>query len=114
MSTAMLLLCGVNLLLTMGLIWGLLQLNKQTKALAERIGAREPQPPSAPPLSGSRIEVEILNPFALAARETALAKPAAALAPELIRRIVYDRAAGDIAKELVGRGVEARVSVRRA
>ena len=108
MSALTLAFCVVNLALSGLLVWRVLTLTKLASALQGEVQGSKP-----PAASGNRIEVEILNPFALAARETAFAKPAVAVAPELIRRIVYDRAAQDIAKELVERGVEARVSVRR-
>ncbi len=111
MPTVIVFFCLANLALTGVLIWRVLHLTRTAVRLQAEVQGGKKLPPGS---AGTRIEVEILNPFALAARETAFAKPASAVAPELIRRIVYDRAALDIIKELKDRGVEARVSVRRA
>ena len=63
-----------------------------------------------PVRSGPVIEIRILNPFELAAKETPLAGPAAKVAPRMIERIVYSSAAQQIAEQLKAQGVEAQVT----
>lgn len=71
-------------------------------------------PSSVAPAGKARIVIEILNPFELAARETRLATAAARLAPKMIERIVYDRAAILIAQQMAEQGVEAEVKTHVA
>ncbi|MFP5304736.1 MAG: hypothetical protein ACLGI7_02790 [Gammaproteobacteria bacterium] len=61
------------------------------------------------PQTPALISIEILNPIELAGRESSLAAPVGALAPGLIRRIVYQRVASILREQLAGQGVEAEV-----
>lgn len=57
------------------------------------------------------ISLEILNPFEVAQQESNLAGPVIAVAPEIIRRIVYRRTSGILREQLKERGVQAQVRV---
>lgn len=84
------------------------QMQRQLAALQLRLGPTPVLPPFA--VAGqSRIAIEILNPFELAARETRFAGAAARLAPRMIERIVYERAAVMIAQQMAEQGVRAEV-----
>lgn len=89
--------------------WALLRLQRRVDLLHSQVGestAVKPTPGRTRPV----IEIEILNPFELAVRESPLAGPAAKLAPRMIERIVYSRAAVQIADQLKAQGVEAQVT----
>ncbi|MDO9451694.1 MAG: hypothetical protein Q7J29_02425 [Stagnimonas sp.] len=90
------------------LLFALHRLQKQVAALQLRLQTAPPLPMSWP-VGKSRIAIEILNPFELAARETRLAGAAAKLAPRMIERIVYERAAVMIAQQMAEQGVQAEV-----
>lgn len=84
----------------------LAKLQRQLAVLAARLDTLPPLPEGGPrPV----IAIEILNPFELAVRESPFAGPAAKLAPRIIERIVYTRAADQIAEQLRAQGVEAQV-----
>lgn len=57
------------------------------------------------------ISIEILNPVELAATESPFAGPIGTVAPELIRRIVYQRTAEILRDELRQKGVRAEVAL---
>jgi len=100
----------VLVLLALGgwLWWTVQQLHQRIAALHLRLGALPLPPPS---IEGKAcITIEILNPFELAAKETRLAGPAAKLAPKMIERIVYERAAAQIAEQMAEQGVVAVVT----
>ena len=96
------------LLLSGWLLWSLQQLQRQLTDMQSRVAAAPSLLPAAQ-AGRSRIAIEILNPFELAARETRLATAAAKLAPRMIERIVYERAAVQIAAQLLQQGVQAQV-----
>lgn len=107
------------LLLSLLLLVLLVIVVRQLGLLQQRLSGLQQQlagPPalalSLPP-SGTRtlIAIEILNPFELAVRETSLAGPAARVAPRTIKRIVYRRAADQIAEQLEAQGVRAQVTM---
>ena len=94
--------------------WLLLRLQRRVDALhAQLLGSDSPAalPPAA---RGPVIEIRILNPFELAVKDTPLAGPAARVAPRMIERIVYSRAAQQIAEQLKAQGVEAQVTTHGA
>ncbi len=96
------------LLLAGALAWTLSQLHRRVEAVHARL-SHLPSLPSS--IAGrSVIAIEILNPLELALRETALAGPASRLAPRMLERIVYSRAAGQIAEQLKAQGVQAQVT----
>lgn len=99
----------VALILLSGLLlWALSRLQRRLAVLQTRLDAGVPVPPARQ--SGrARIAIEILNPFELAARETRLATAVAKLAPRMIERIVYERAAVQIAAQMAELGVRAEV-----
>lgn len=116
---AMTVLIALLILLLLGLCtWLLLVLRRfqlQLDALHARLQASPALlPPSMAPVGKARIVIEILNPFELAAKETRLATAAARLAPRMIERIVYDRAAIMIAQQMAEQGVEAEVKTHVA
>jgi hypothetical protein len=101
--TALVALCG-------WLIATIDRMQRKLSALHERLHEKSALPPASA-AGTARIAIEILNPFELAARETRLAGAAARLAPRMIERIVYERAAGQIAQQMKEQGVEAEVTV---
>ncbi|MCX7069418.1 MAG: hypothetical protein NTW01_00255 [Gammaproteobacteria bacterium] len=100
-------------LLTAGLGWALLRLQRRVDALHGQL-VGDPAAALAPGRIGPVIEIRILNPFDLAVKETPLAGPAAKVAPRMIERIVYSRAAQQIAEQLKAQGVEAQVTTHGA
>lgn len=118
-ATAMTVLIALLIVLLLGLCaWLLLELRRfqqQLDALHARLKASPALlPPAVAPAGKARIVIEILNPFELAAKETRLATAAAKLAPKMIERIVYDRAAIMIAQQMAEQGVEAEVKTHVA
>ncbi|TJY61925.1 hypothetical protein E4T66_06675 [Sinimarinibacterium sp. CAU 1509] len=55
------------------------------------------------------ISIEILNPVELASKESRFAAPLGAVAPSVIRRLVYERTVLILQDELVKYGVQAEV-----
>ncbi len=90
------------------LLLSLQRLQKRLAALQAQLHTAAPLA-IAVPCGQSRITIEILNPFALAARENRLAPAVAKLAPGIIERIVYQRAAVMIAAQMAEHGVDAEV-----
>lgn len=113
MSLLLAVLSLLVVLLAAALGWALLRLQRRVDALHSQIGDGAT---AAPPSGRARpvIRIEILNPFELAVRDTPLAGPAAKLAPRMIERIVYSRAAMQIAEQLKAQGVEAQVTTHGA
>lgn len=91
------------------LLWSLDRLHKRLAEMHERLGAAPTLRLAGDGSSKTRIVIEILNPFELASRETRLAGAAAKLAPKMIERIVYERAAVQIAQQMTEQGVVAEV-----
>lgn len=117
MSLLLAILSLLVVLLSAALGWALLRLQRRVDALHTQIGDGASAVPSPPPGSGRVrpvIKIEILNPFELAVRDTPLAGPAARLAPRMIERIVYSRAAMQIAEQLKAQGVDAQVTTHGA
>lgn len=108
MSVLIALLITVLIGLSAWLIYTLDRMQKKLAALHERLHAT-PALPLVAASGKSRIAIEILNPFELAARETRFAGAAAKLAPRMIERIVYERAAVMIAQQMAEQGVKAEV-----
>ncbi len=111
------LLAALSLLIVMlaaSLGWALLRLQRRVDALHRQL-VGDPVPAAAlPTRPGPVIEIRILNPFELAVKDTPLAGPAAKVAPRMIERIVYTRAAQQIAEQLKAQGVEAQVTTHGA
>lgn len=111
-TSTLLVLSLVLLLLLVLVLQRLGALQQRLHCLQRQLGEA---PPLAlpPPRSDGRavIAIEILNPFELAVRETALAGPVARVAPRTIERIVYRRAADQIAEQLAEQGVRAQVTM---
>ncbi|MFH5211126.1 hypothetical protein ACHIPZ_23375 [Antrihabitans sp. NCIMB 15449] len=59
-----------------------------------------------------RITIEILNPIELAATQSRFSGIAGAVAPDLLRKVVYDRAAAIVREQFVEQGVKADVKVQ--
>ncbi len=60
---------------------------------------------------GALISIEILNPVDLASQESPLAGPLGRVAPGLIRKLVYQRAADMLRQQLGEHGVQAEVRI---
>jgi len=96
------------LLLALGLLVALVRLNGRLTVLRAEL-EREPVIP-VETRSRARIAIEILNPYELAEREFPMAGAVARLAPKTIERIVYARAAQELARQLEEQGVHAEVT----
>lgn len=108
MSALIVLLIVMLIALSGWLLLSLDRLQKRLAALQAHLHAEQPLPIAAAP-GQARIAIEILNPFELAARESRLAPALARLAPRLIERIVYQKAAVMIAAQMAEHGVKAEV-----
>ncbi len=105
-----------------GFVW-LVQRMKQQQQLLDTLlqdqqalnAAWNALPPDAVQLAAvgatSFISLEILNPVELASRESSFAGPLGNIAPGLLRKIVYQRAAAIIREDLVKHGVQAEVRI---
>jgi|GEM_PF-1745834 len=62
-------------------------------------------------VSGSRLVVEIMNPMTLARSRSRLGGALVGVAPNMIRRRVYDIVAKEMKKQLADQGVETSVDV---
>lgn len=82
------------------------------EALAKAWSTLPPDARRLLPDSSALISIEILNPVELAAKESAIAGPVGSLAPNLIRRIVYQRTAAMLREQLLEYGVRADVRTR--
>lgn len=113
MSLLIALLVAALIGLSAWLLWMLDRLQRRLASLearlqpAARLSVGQPGGPS-------RIAIEILNPFELAAKENRMAPMAARLAPKMIERIVYERAAQMIAAQMADYGVRAEVKTHVA
>lgn len=108
MTTLLALLVAALIALSGWLLYSLAQMQKALATLQQRLHAA-PALPIATARGQARIVIEILNPFELAARKTRLASAAARLAPRMIERIVYQRAAVMITQQMREQGVQAEV-----
>lgn len=113
MSVLLSLLTVVIVALAGALAWALLRLQRRVDLLHGQLGG-EAGKPAAAGRSSPVIEIRILNPFELAVREVAIAGHAAKVAPRMIERIVYFRAAQQISEQLKAQGVEAQVTTHGA
>ncbi|MDH4459549.1 MAG: hypothetical protein QE272_12695 [Nevskia sp.] len=113
MSLLLAVLALLIVVLAAGLGWALLQLQRRIDALHGQL-VGDAAGVAAVGRTGPVIEIRILNPFDLAVKETPLAGPAARVAPRMIERIVYSRAAQQIAEQLRAQGVEAQVTTHGA
>jgi hypothetical protein len=103
----------VIVILAGALVWALLRLQRRVDLLHGQLGGGGARP-AASGRSSPVIEIRILNPFELAVREVAIAGHAAKVAPRMIERIVYFRAAQEISQQLKSQGVEAQVTTHGA
>lgn len=113
MSVLIALLVAALIGLSVWLLFTLDRLQKRLAALQAHLHGAAPLPVALSP-GQSRIAIEILNPFELAAREHRLAPTVARLAPRMIERIVYQRAAVMIAAQMAEQGVQAEVKTHVA
>jgi hypothetical protein len=108
LSLLLTVLMAAIVMLAVGLVWALLRLQKRIDALHVQFGV-------VPVVSAGAvrprpiIEIQILNAFELAVRESPFAGPVSKPAPRMIERIVYMRAADQIAEQLKAQGVNAQV-----
>ena len=112
----------VALLLNLVLVGGVLLLVRRVHRHSEELSAKvatttalvgkPPQVDSGFSAGKPRlITVEILNPLELAATQNRFAGIAGAVAPERVRRIVYERAALEMTEQLVEQGLDVDVQV---
>lgn len=87
-------------------------LERDHEALATAWNTLPPDARRLLPDGGTLISIEILNPVELAAKESAIAGPVGSLAPNLIRKIVYQRTAAMLREQLLEHGVRADVRTR--
>lgn len=111
----------VIVVLASALAWALRRLQRRVDVLHGQLGGgtaagigQGPSRPLSPGRSSPVIEIRILNPFELATREVSIAGHAAKIAPRMIERIVYFRAAQEIQQQLKEQGVEAQVTTHGA
>jgi hypothetical protein len=91
------------------------RLEDEVREAAARAGALPPDLVEALGTGGRRvITIEILNPFELAGRSTWFARPLSAVSPDLLRGLVYQRAATMFRERSSEYGVEADVRLHRA
>lgn len=105
-------LAALSVLLSVCLLFIVLQLYRQAGRLQQRVddgSGLAPMPPNR-----TLIGIEILNPFELAEQDSRLARPLIAMAPGVIRRIVYRRTRETLIPQLAERGVRADVRVYRS
>lgn len=113
MSVLLAVLSLVIVVLASALAWTLIRLQRRVDLLHGQLGG-EPRRPATAGRSSPVIEIRILNPFELATREVSIAGHAAKVAPRMIERIVYFRAAHEIQQQLKEQGVEAQVTTHGA
>jgi len=99
-------------------LWFVLGLRKRQRDVSARALALVPEEALPVPLdeqfaAGRRrlLVVDILNPLELAASQVKIAGPAGAIAPALIRKVVYEQAVKITEQELTKHGVQADVSI---
>lgn len=91
------------------------ELEERAHAVAERAAALPPDLVEALGAGSRRvIAIELLNPFELAGRSTWFAKPLAAVTPDLLRGVVYQRAVTLFRERSTEFGVRADVRLHRA
>src|SRR5262245_53328723 len=91
------------------------RLEADVQAAAERAGALPPDLVEALGTGGRRvIAIEILNPVELAGQSAWFARPLSAVTPDLLRGLVYQRAATVFRERSTDFGVRADVRVHRA
>ncbi|HEU0196604.1 MAG TPA: hypothetical protein VFQ88_05220 [Nevskiaceae bacterium] len=110
--TLMLVLTLVVILLGLFVLEELWRLRRQYRALGAPLETAAGLTVDA--ADDSFISVRILNPFELAANDNRLARPLIALAPGVIRRIVYRRTMQTMVAQLQERGVRADVNIHFA
>jgi hypothetical protein len=100
------------------LLWLLRGLLARQRAIAQQLLELVPAEALPVPLddqfaAGGRrlLVIDILNPLELAASQVKIAGPAGAVAPGLIRKVVYDQAVKITQTELAKQGVQADVQV---
>lgn len=121
MSTALTVLLVSNVLIIVYLLWRQSRMHMELTALRNRAKALDPELSGPPPeleelfkdSKSSIIGIEILNAIELARKESWFAGVFGSISPKLVRRKVYDQAAGIIQDQLLDFGVEADVRVYR-
>jgi len=112
-------LLSVNLIVLVVLLWRVRRLRQRNAELAAVVAdttAKALQSVPAEPafvVPKSRlITIEILNPTELAATQSRFSGFAGAVAPNMLRKIVYDKAVEILREQLRQQGVEAEVAIR--
>ena len=68
-------------------------------------------PDSNGPVPGYRILIELVDPIAVAHRESAMARLVSEIAPHMVTRAVYRQLRKELGEALVQRNIDAKVSV---
>ena len=109
---------AVNFVLLLILLFQVRRLRRRTTELAEQVAhartvALQSVDSAAFVAPRERlITIEILNPAELAATHSRYSGLAGAVAPNLLRKIVYEKAAEIMREQFKAQGVEAEVKVR--
>ncbi|KAA0024765.1 hypothetical protein [Antrihabitans cavernicola] len=118
MNAAILVALILNLVLVGGVLLLVRRIHRHSTALSEKVSSTTalvgipPQVDSGFSAGKPRlITVEILNPLELAATQNRFAGIAGAVAPERIRKIVYERAALQMTEQLIEQGIDVDVQV---
>lgn len=121
MSTVLSVVLTINIGIILFLLWRIMRLRRELSALKARAKVLDPEL-AGPPAElaelfkesrSSLIAIEILNAMELASKESWFVGVFGSLSPRLVRRKVYDQAAGIIQDQLKDFGVEADVRVHR-
>ena len=118
MNVALVVLLALNLVVLLVLLMQTRRLRRRSADLAaqvEEARAAALQSVAAPafvPPKGRLITIEILNPSELAATQSRFSGLAGAVAPNLLRKIVYEKAVDIMREQLRAQGVEAEVAIR--
>ncbi|TSD93451.1 hypothetical protein FOS14_23145 [Skermania sp. ID1734] len=121
MSVAIVVLLVLNVVVLLALLRQTRRIGQRNSELAEEVAAsavRAAKPMDIEPLfAGTRgrlITIEILNPVELARTQSRFSGVAGAVAPNLLRKVVYERAAQIMREQLLEQGVDAEVKIHVA
>lgn len=109
----------VNIVALVVLLWHVRRLRRKNIELAATVAESTakalqsvPTEPAFVVPKSRLITIEILNPSELAATQSRFSGFAGAVAPNLLRKIVYEKAAEIMREQLEAQGVQAEVAIR--
>lgn len=121
MSLAILILLVVDLVIVAAVVLFAVRIRRRTGELATALAgaanlAADQLDADSQAIAGRDrlITIEILNPIELAASQSKYSGLASSVAPDLIRRIVYQKVAEGLAEGLAEQGADAKVAIRVA